>query len=74
VCVKYRVRHSENNVLHPNGPSLSYIYPTSPDILQVLRQDIFMNVDLFTGTESTYNFRAERMTEWTRNTLPFIDR
>jgi hypothetical protein len=44
--------------LHPNGPSLSYMYPTRLDILQVPRQDIVMKVDLCTATGRTYTLRA----------------
>jgi hypothetical protein len=46
--------------LHPKRLSLSYMYPTRLDILQVPRQRYFFKkVDLCTATGRTYTVRTE---------------
>lgn len=48
LCDEYRRRNYTVKImfLHTNGPSVLYMYPTRPDILQVPRQYISMKVDL----------------------------
>jgi hypothetical protein len=48
-------------MLHPNGISLPYIHTARLDSLQVPRQGILMNVDLYIATARTWTLRAEKI-------------
>jgi hypothetical protein len=48
-------------LVHPNGPSLPYMYPTRVHSLQDPRQDILMKVYLCIATGRTYTLRAEEI-------------
>jgi hypothetical protein len=46
--------------LYPNRPSLSYMYPTRLNILQVPRKDILMKVDYCSARGRTHTLRVEK--------------
>ena len=47
------------NFLHPNGPSLSFVYPRQQDLLLVDASDILTSLNPKTATGRTYTLSAE---------------
>jgi hypothetical protein len=59
LSISEETNHMKVSFLHPHGPSASYIYPTTPDILWLPQSAILAKVNPSTATGCAYTLTSE---------------